>query len=125
MAVDDGYLAYILDQLTPFGTVTARKMFGGASLAHRGLAFALIADDALYFKVDDTNRADYEAQDCQPFRPFEDKAYVMSYYEVPPGVLDDPDELKVWATKSFAISARKAEKKAGRVPKKKAKPKTR
>lgn len=123
MAVDAGYVAYVLDQLSAFGNVTARKMFGGAGLYYRGLTFALIANDELYLKVDDTNRADYEAQGSQPFRPFEDKAVVMSYYQIPPGVLDDPDELKLWAHKAFAIAERAAEKKARRAPRQTA-PKT-
>lgn len=35
-------------------------MFGGLCLWHQGLAFALVIDEALYFKVDDHNRIAFE-----------------------------------------------------------------
>jgi peptidoglycan-N-acetylglucosamine deacetylase len=37
-------------------------MFGGVGLCRRSRFFALIAGDTLYLKVDDTTRADYEAE---------------------------------------------------------------
>ena len=59
-------------------------MFGGAGLYHDGLFFGLIDDDALYLKVDDSNRIDFEARGKGPFRPFPDRPEaVMNYYEVP------------------------------------------
>ncbi len=42
-------------------------MFGGAGLYHQGAFFGLIADDALYFTVDDGNRKDYTDAAMGPF----------------------------------------------------------
>jgi DNA transformation protein len=83
-------------------------MFGGAGLYFDGLFFALIADDILYFKVDDSNRPDYEAAGMGPFRPFPDKSTVMRYYEVPIEVLENRDALREWAEKARRVAERKA-----------------
>ena len=109
MPVSREYLDYIADQLKPFGPVTMKRMFGGAGLYHQGAFFGLVADDVLYFKVNDTNKADYEAAGSGPFKPF--GTYAMSYYEVPADVLEDPDELGLWARKAFEAVEKKMIKK--------------
>ncbi|NTW60172.1 MAG: TfoX/Sxy family protein [Nitrospirae bacterium] len=110
MPVSPEYLDYLIDQLKAFGQVAAKRMFGGAGLYHQGVFFGLVADDTLYFKVDDANKADYEAAGSGPFRPF--GTYAMGYYEVPADVLEDPDELVLWAKKAFEAKGRKIKKKA-------------
>jgi DNA transformation protein and related proteins len=104
MPVTQEYLDFIIDQLRPFGSVTSRRMFGGAGLYHNGIFFGLIADDVLYFKVDDGNRKDYTDVGMGPFKPF--GSYAMGYYEVPAEVLEDPDELALWARKAYDAAGR-------------------
>lgn len=82
----------------------ARRMFGGVGLYSGEIFFGLIAFDRLWFKVDDSNRADYEARGMEPFRPFPNRPTVMSYYEVPAEFFDDAEELRVWALRSVAIA---------------------
>lgn len=62
MAASSEYLQYVLEQLSGLGGVTARRMFGGAGLYQDQHFFGIITSDTLYFKVDDTNREDYEAR---------------------------------------------------------------
>ena len=109
MSVSADYLAYVIDQLTSFGRVASRRMFGGVGLYSGELFFGLIADDTLFFKVDDSNRPDYTTRGCKPFQPFPDdpEAYSMSYFEVPADVLEDPDELMLWARKAVAAAQAK------------------
>jgi DNA transformation protein len=109
MSVSDEYLTYVVDQLECIGPVQSRRMFGGAGLYYDGLFFGLIADDVLYFKVDDSNRFDYEAAGTGPFCPFPDKTYVMQYYEVPIEVLENRDTLRDWAQKALDVAKRKAD----------------
>ena len=105
MAISEGYLEFALDQLRSFGNVTAKKMFGGAGLYFEGVMFGLIADDVLYLKVDDSNRADYVAEGMGPFRPLsEKKSQVMSYYEVPLEVLESEEALRQWAAKALTAT---------------------
>src|ERR1700688_4712106 len=73
MAVTDDYLQYVLEQLAGLGHVTPRRMFGAVGLYHEERFFGLIAGDTLYFKVNDSNRGDYEARGMSRFRPFPDK----------------------------------------------------
>jgi DNA transformation protein and related proteins len=110
MPVSQEYLDYLIDQLKIFGAVTAKRMFGGAGLYHQGVFFGLVADDVLYFKVDDRNRKDYIDAGMGPFKPF--GSYAMGYYEVPADVMEDSDELALWARKAFEANGRKITKKA-------------
>lgn len=105
MPVSPEYRDWILEQLRQTGTVTARSMFGGTGLYLDGLFFALIDDDVLYLKVDDTNRPDFTAAGSGPFRPYGDER-AMQYYEVPGDVLEDPAALAVWAGKAVDVARR-------------------
>lgn len=107
MGVSDEYLEYVMEQLGCLGNVDYKKMFGGAGIYFEDLVFALVADDVLYFKVDDVTRQYYEKAGMNPFKPFEDKDYVMSYYEVPIEVLENTDSLKQWAYRSIEAAGRK------------------
>ncbi len=112
MPVSQEYIDYIIDQLRTFGPVTARRMFGGAGLYCRGKFFGLIADEVLYFKVDDRNRQQYLDAGMGPFKPF--GSYVMGYFEVPADVLEEPEELAAWAGKAFEAAKSAAPKKTGK-----------
>jgi DNA transformation protein len=105
MAVNDDYLQYVLEQLAGLGRVITRRMFGGVGLYHGERIFAFIARDTLYFKVDDSNRGDYEARGADRFCPYPGKPESsMTYYEVPADTLEDADQCVVWARKSAAVA---------------------
>ena len=107
MAVSDEFLDFVLDQLTGWGGVTARRMFGGAGLYRDGVMFGLVADDVAYLKVDDSNRERFVEAGSGPFKPYADKKGVMPYYEIPLDVLEQPEVLAEWAALSLAISRKK------------------
>ncbi len=106
MAVSEELESYIIEQLGPVGAVSSRRMFGGVGIYIDDVFCALISPDSgsLYFKVDDSNRADYEAAGSKPFMPFKDRATIMSYYEVPEEVIEDPEALLRWAKKARAAA---------------------
>jgi DNA transformation protein len=109
MAVSAGQIDYVKGQLERLGPVTVKKMFGGAGLYADGLFFGLIdSSDAVYLKVDDTNRADYEAAGSAVFHPRTSggKTMAMPYMTVPEDVLEDPDALAAWARKAIAVAAK-------------------
>jgi DNA transformation protein and related proteins len=115
MAVTNDYLQYVLEQLAGLGSVTPRRMFGAVGLYHEERFFGLISRDTLYFKVNDSNRGDYEARGMDRFRPFPDKPYwSMTYYEVPADTLEDADECMAWARKSLSIAAVRAKPSAAK-----------
>jgi DNA transformation protein len=81
-------------------------MFGGVGIYAGDLFFALIADDTLYFKVDDGNRPDFELLGLGPFRPYGPEGEVMQYYRAPDDLLDDSEALCEWANKAVAVARR-------------------
>jgi DNA transformation protein len=103
MSVSDEFLEYVLDQFSSWGGVTARKMFGGAGLYRDGKMFGLIADDVAYLKADDSNREAFVQAGSLPFKPYPDKSTTMPYFEIPTDVLEDGEELIIWAGRSLAI----------------------
>ena len=84
--------------------IRARPMFGGVGIYSGEIFFALIADDTVYFKVDESTRADFEARGMGPFRPFGDEGGTMKYYQLPEEVLEDPEALRPWAEKAVSIA---------------------
>ena len=104
MTVSQEYVDYVLEQLEPFGSVQPKRMFGGVGLYHEQVFFALISDDTLFFKVDDSNRADYQALGMDAFQPYKDKPASMQYYSVPIEVLEDPDQLALWARAAHQVA---------------------
>jgi DNA transformation protein len=112
MPVTKQYRAETMQLLNQVTDVTDRAMFGGVGLYSEGLFFALMDNDKLYFKVDDSNRPDYEALAMGPFYPFGDESMVMQYYEVPEEVLDEPQTLREWIGNSVAVARAKKQKNA-------------
>jgi len=122
MAISDDYLDFLLGELAVVGRVTARRMFGGAGLYCEGLFFALVAGEGLYFKVDDSNRADYERAGSRPFVPFPDEPdKVMHYWQVPVDVLEDPDLLRDWGRKALQVALVASHRRRPRTPRRPAK----
>lgn len=113
MPVTPGYRSFVIEQLAHVASIDSKSMFGGVGLYADGYFFALIAEDRLYFKVDDSNRPDFEAAGMEPFRPYGDDR-AMKYYEVPISVLEDVDALQVWAGKALAVAQQAAQKKRRR-----------
>lgn len=111
MAVSPDYLAYVRDQLAASGAISSRRMFGGVGIYRDGLFFALIDDDELFFKVDDTTRPAYATAGMPPFRPFGEAKPMNGYYRVPPEVLEDAGELALWARAALAVAVRAAKRK--------------
>jgi len=109
MGVSDEFVAFVVAQLAGWGTVAVRRMFGGAGLYRGGTMFAVIADDVAYLKVDDSSREDFIRAGSAPFEPYPDKikTTIRSYYEIPADVLENPDELALWAQRSWIIAGKK------------------
>lgn len=94
MAASKAFLDLIQDMLAPLGHISARRMFGGASLYCDGVLFALVDDDILYLKADASTKARYEAEGAGPFTYEGQTGPVqMSYWRAPERLYDDPDEM--------------------------------
>ena len=99
MAIDEGLISWVSEALEPMGTVTMRRMMGGATLYCDGTIFAILSQDQLWFKADGTSDATWDAQDC-PRISFDmpTKGTVsMNYRRAPEDVYDDPEARARWA----------------------------
>ena len=103
MAVNEEYLKYIQDQLSEFGEVDIKRMFGGIGIFRDGLMFAKIGGDTFRLKVDESNKKQFEEKGMKPFYS-DKKKKGMPYWEVPQDVLENRTELAKWAKQSFEIA---------------------
>jgi DNA transformation protein len=106
MGVSSEFTDYALEQLNAVRPVRAKRMFGGLGLYAGDWFFALVKNNTLYFKVDNSNRKDFEQAGMPPFMPFGPEGWTMNYYEVPTDVLEDLDELKQWIDKAVSVARR-------------------
>lgn len=107
-----GFQDLVEDLFGAIDAVSFRKMFGGVGIFRDGVMFALIADDTLYLKADETTRGRYEAEGCAPF-VYEGKGRVVSmgYWQVPERLYDDPDDFREWGLAAFEVAERARRKK--------------
>jgi DNA transformation protein len=92
--------------------ITSKYMFGGYCLFAKGKVFAIIDEDVLYFKADETNQKDYEKAGSKQFTyPSKKGPMKMAYWQVPDDVLEDPHKATAWAIKSIAIKSKSKKKK--------------
>ena len=110
MSVSDNYRTYIVEQLETLPGLSTRRMFGGLGLYSGEWFFALIDDDVLYFKVDDANREDYTSRGMKAFMPFPGQPS-LGYFQVPPDVIEEAEDLTRWARRSVEVAQRAGMKK--------------
>lgn len=107
-----GFQELLVDLFEPVGGVSFRKMFGGLGIFRQGLMFALVADDVLYFKADETTSIAFQAEGCGPFiYDGKDRPVVMQYWRLPERLYDEPDEFRKWALDAFSVAERAREEK--------------
>lgn len=99
---------FIVEQMAAFAPVQARAMFGGFGISLDGLTFALIIDEQLYFKTDETSRGEFVARGLAPFSyEARGKTRTTGYYAAPAEVFDSPDEMATWARQAHACAVRR------------------
>ncbi len=112
MPVSEQFKNHVLDLLEPMDGLAVKRMFGGAGVFRDGLMFALMIDDRLYFKADEESHADFEAVGAGPFTyERRGKTVALSYFEAPEDVLDDGDEIIIWAGRAWETARRAAKSK--------------
>jgi DNA transformation protein and related proteins len=111
MPVGAEFKAFVLDLLTPLRP-TARRLFSGVGIMRDGIMFALLANDTMYFRVDDRTRTRFIEAGCTPFRYNRAGREVSmdSYYAVPDSLYDEPDTLLAWARDALDSAQRTTRK---------------
>ena len=110
MVASDGFAEFLREQLSPLGRLTMRRMFGKTGVFCDGLMFGMITEDTLYVRVDDHNKAVFKEAEAAPPLNYEKKGRTidLSFWRVPERLLDEPDELILWARAALAAAGRVA-----------------
>lgn len=96
---------YLVELFEPFGTVSIRRMFGGYGVYHADVMFALVYEETLYLKADETLATEFTSRDLPPFIYQQSgKKITLHYYQAPAEVLDDPEQAAEWAKKSYRVA---------------------
>jgi len=126
MVASNSFAEFLREQLAPLGRVTMRRMFGKTGVFCDGLMLGMVTDDALYFRVDEHNRAAFKEAQSAPPLSYKKKGCTidLSFWRAPERLFDEPDELVTWARAALAAARRVAAKREGSGPRRKSKPRT-
>lgn len=116
-----GTAEFLLDTLSPIGSISVRRMFSGAGVYCDGVIFALLIDDVIYLKADAGSIAAFEAEGVGPFT-YDTKLGqrgIISYWRMPDRLFDETDELLEWAKRAVAVSIAARDAKSKTVSRKK------
>jgi DNA transformation protein and related proteins len=103
----DEFTRHCSDLLAAMGRVRTRRMFGGVGMYVDEVFIALIADERLYLKTDDTTRARFEAAGCEPFVFDSAKGLVStSYFSAPEDAMESPPLMQAWARLALEAALR-------------------
>ena len=116
MSFDEGLFAWTQEALEPLGSVTMRRMMGGATLYLDGVIFAILDEGEIWFKSDADADAIWDAQGCARFSmTFKDgRVDTMNYRRAPIDVYDDPEAMQRCAALALEAGLRSAAKKKPR-----------
>jgi len=110
--MSDEFIDYVMELLGPFGTVRARRMFGGHGVYLDGLMFAIVSGDALYLKADEMNRIEFEQAGCEQFGYTRNgKRASLNFFQAPGDAMESPDLMLPWARTAYAAALRANAKK--------------
>src|SRR5436305_8612992 len=110
MVASNSFAEFLIEQLTPLGRVTMRRMFGKTGVFCGGVMFGMVTDNTLYLRVDDGNRSAFAEAASSPPLNYAKKGETidLSFWRAPERLFDEPDELVAWARLALAAAARVA-----------------
>ena len=123
MVASETFAEFLREQLAPLGPISFRRMFGKTGVFCDALMFGMVAENTLYFRVDDDNRKAFKEAEAYPPLNYSKKGATidLSFWRAPERLFDEPDELIAWARAALAAAGRVAAKRARVAPKRKAK----
>ena len=104
------FIDHVLELMRPTATAEAHPMFGGHGIYAGGPIVGIVIDDALYFKTDASNRAEFTTLGLDPF-VYTTKTGAktgMSYDRAPDEALENADAMRVWLRSAQGAALRNA-----------------
>ena len=110
MVASADFVEFIEEQLAPLGLISTRRMFGKTGVFLGGVMFGMVADNVLYVRVDDLNRATFKEAEAYPPLSYakQGETIDLAFWRVPERLMDEPDELVAWARAALASARRVA-----------------
>jgi DNA transformation protein len=110
--MSDDFLDYVMELFGPFGTVSARRMFGGHGVYLDGLMFAILSGNTLYLTADEMNRIEFEQAGCEMFGyARKGRRATLGFYGAPEDAMESPELMLPWARSAYAAALRANAKK--------------
>ena len=110
--MSNDFVDYVMELLGPFGTVGARRMFGGHGVYLDGLMFAIVSEDTLYLKADEMNRIEFEQAGCEIFGyARKGRRATLGFFRAPEDAMESPELMLPWARTAYAAALRANAKK--------------
>ncbi len=118
MVASAAFAEFLAEQWAPLGHVTMRRMFGKTGVFCDGVMVAMVADDTLYVRVDEHNRAAFQEAASLPPLNYKKKGSTidLAFWRVPERLFDEPEEFLAWARLAMAAARRIAAKREQAVP---------
>lgn len=107
---------YVLEQVAFLGRMSSRAIFGGIGIFHDERLLGIVINGALYLHTSESNVADYVSRGMPQFKPYPNAFDLTTdHHQVPVDVVEDAEQLKIWAERSLnaAIEAAKVKQFAG------------
>jgi len=93
----------------PFGPVAIKRMFGGHGVYADGLCFGIESGGEIYIKSDAEIEPSFIAAGSTPFTyTAKGKPMKIAYWRLVETAYDEPDELRLWASRGLAAARRAA-----------------
>ena len=101
-------IAHLQDLLLGWGSIDARRMFGGYGVYREGTMFALIVEGSLYLKTDVDSAPWFDARALPAFRyQRAGKWIALSYRLAPEEFWDEPAVAVEWSQRAWEAGCRR------------------
>ena len=108
--------SYVEEQLAFLGRLSTKSIFGGIGIFVDERLLGIVMEDKLYLHTDATNLQAYQERGMPQFKPYPNAFDLTTdHHQVPPEIVDDPQQLKHWGEQALAaaIEAAKVKQLAG------------
>jgi DNA transformation protein and related proteins len=116
MRTKESLASYVVEQLSFLGRISSRSIFGATGIFLEERLLGIVINDTVYLHTGPSNRDDYLSRGMQQFKPYPNAFDLTTdHHRVPPEVLADEAQLKVWGERALkaAVEAAKAKQLAG------------
>jgi DNA transformation protein len=112
--LDKEFITWLEDVFSAVPDTKIRKMFGGVGLFRFGMMYGLaLSDGRIALKADEQTTQEFIDENCEEWshERKDGKRTQMGYWYIPEQLIDEPEELNVWAMKAYEVAMRADQKK--------------